>query len=104
VKCYQCVSVSSDKVEEKCTSSNTIECPSGECYSVSVTANDAQVQIKGCGTVKVCKDPDKTCEAYPNSDSCDAYCCDTDLCNSANDILVAKAFICLMVTVGFLFA
>jgi hypothetical protein len=65
------------------------------------------VQIKTCGTVEGCKDPDKACESvkaqYPNYDSCDAYCCDTDLCNSANDILVAKAFICLMVIVGFLF-
>ena len=40
LKCYQCLSILNDQVELKCNSSNTVECPAGECASASATVND----------------------------------------------------------------
>jgi hypothetical protein len=103
--CYKCASLLHEEVEVKCNYSSTVEC-SGMCFSTSITTTSgAQLHARGCDNVEGCQHADAACiliqARYPSYKSCHISCCDTDYCNTAKDIMAAKAFICFMVIVGF---
>ena len=103
LKCHECT-------PPECNVT-TVECPKGQCYTVSTTgSNDKSAVVKGCDEANTyCRDVKTACQrleqdAGEKFKSCDGSCCSTDFCNTAKEIMVAKAFICLMAIVGYLLA
>ena len=110
LKCQECTSLSSEHLEVRCNAT-TVECPTGHCLSVSLTTDkDQEIVSKGCLKSSYCRknDIDKACEFLKKRfnfiKSCDGSCCSTDFCNTAKEIMAAKAFICLMAIVGYFLA
>ena len=107
LKCQQCLSLSSKVGSFKCNAT-TVECPTGQCYTVSITDSlDQSAVAKGCAPDNLCGDLDKLCKRISTSSSyksCDGSCCSTDFCNTAEGIMAVKAFICLMAIVGYFLA
>ena len=110
LKCQQCNSLSSEHVTVRCNAT-TVECPGGQCYTLSVTTSeDVSVVAKGCDEANsYCGDVDTACPRVEQLTgtkfkSCHGSCCSTDFCNHAEEIMAVKAFICLMAIAGYFLA
>ena len=101
LKCRHCYA-------SHCTAT-TVECPTGQCYTLTITrSNDESEVYKGCN-VAYCRDEATACQRLQLDTgqffkTCHGSCCSTDFCNTAKEFMAVKAFICLMAIVGYFLA